>query len=71
LSQILFDAEARRTRDHESAENLVFAQQGGSFDYGAAHSAAIRREAAIRKELGITGGFAGGGDIRTNVPKNK
>ena len=56
---------------HESAENLVFAQQGGRFDYGAAHSAAIRREATIRRELGITGGFAGGGDIRTNVPKKK
>ena len=56
---------------HESSENLVFAQQGGRFDYGAAHTAAIRREATIRRELGITGGFAGGGDIRTNVPKKK
>jgi len=56
---------------HESSENLVFAQQGGRFDYGVAHTAAIRREATVRRELGITGGFAGGGDIRTNVPKKK
>lgn len=56
---------------HETAENLVFAQQGGRFDYGAAHSAAIRREATIRRELKITGGFAGGGQIQTNVPKRR
>lgn len=54
---------------HESSENLVFAKQGGAFNYHAAHLAAIRREGLIRRELGITGGFAGGGDIHTNVPK--
>src|SRR5262249_39449999 len=43
---------------HESAENLVFAREGGTINY----LAAIRREAFIRRELGITGGFAGGGD---------
>jgi RHS repeat-associated protein len=55
---------------HESSENLVFAQQGaGKMDYGTAHTAAIKREAIIRRELKITGGFAGGGKISTNVPK--
>jgi hypothetical protein len=53
---------------HESAENLVFAQQGGHFDYRTAHGAAVRREAFIRTELGITGGFAGG-RLQTNVQR--
>lgn len=56
---------------HESAENLAFAQQGGRFDYPAAHSAAIRREATIRRDLKITGGFAGRGSINTDVPNKK
>jgi len=55
---------------HESAENLSFAQQNGKFDYRVAHSTAIHREATIRRDLKITGGFAGGGEIRTNVPNH-
>jgi RHS repeat-associated protein len=53
---------------HESAENREFSRQGGRFDYPAAHTHAMRREAIIRRELRITGGFAGGG-LRTTVPR--
>lgn len=56
---------------HESAENLVFAQQGSNMNYGNAHRAAMRREATIRRGLRITGGFAGGGQIQTNVPPRR
>lgn len=53
---------------HESAENLAFARQG-NWDYDAAHGDAIRREAEIRRDLGISGGFAGG-EIRSTIPDN-
>jgi hypothetical protein len=54
---------------HESTENRKFAEQGaGKMDYGAAHAHAIVREAAIRKALNISGGFAGAYlDVR--IPK--
>jgi RHS repeat-associated protein len=46
---------------HESAENLVFARIGASqANYRTAHSRALEREAIIRRDLGITGGFSGG-----------
>jgi RHS repeat-associated protein len=46
---------------HESAENQVFAQIGATNqNYHRAHSRAMEREAVIRRDLGITGGFAGG-----------
>lgn len=46
---------------HESSENLEFARIGASqANYDAAHQYAMRREAAIRRELRIGGGFAGG-----------
>jgi hypothetical protein len=43
---------------HESAENRFFSKMAMSYRYG--HPYAQNREAVIRKELGITGGFAGG-----------
>ncbi len=43
---------------HESAEALAFKAQG-DWDYPHAHSTAILREASIREELHIGGGFAG------------
>ena len=58
---------------HESAENLEFANQrnaGNSMNYTSAHNVAIEREAVIRRELKITGGFAGG-LIQPRVPKRK
>jgi RHS repeat-associated protein len=58
---------------HESAENLEFANQrdaGNSMNYTSAHNLAIEREAVIRRELKITGGFAGG-LIQPRVPKRK
>jgi RHS repeat-associated protein len=45
---------------HESAENLAFARAGNR-NYGPAHGQAMAREAIIRRDLGITGGFSGGG----------
>jgi len=54
---------------HESAENIEFSRQGaGNFNYPNAHAYAIRREAAISRELKMTGGFAGG-FLDTRVPK--
>jgi hypothetical protein len=53
---------------HEAAEILEFAAQkhrGEKLDYNAAHTAAMRREALIRKQRNLTGGFAGGGLIFT------
>ena len=44
---------------HESAENLAFARSGNR-DYDPAHAHALVREATIRRDLGFTGGFAGG-----------
>lgn len=56
---------------HESSENRKFAQQGaGKMDYGSAHAHAIVREAAIRKALNITGGFAGA-YLDTRIPKKR
>lgn len=56
---------------HESTENQKFAQQGaGKMDYGAAHAHAIVREAAIRKALNISGGFAGA-YLDTRIPKKQ
>jgi hypothetical protein len=52
---------------HESAENLAFRKQG-NFDYRQAHDAAIRREAQVRQDLGVVGGFAGA-FVQTTVPK--
>lgn len=53
---------------HETAENRAFERLGPSQgdrekalrDYKIAHNYAQNREAVIRGELGITGGFAGG-----------
>jgi hypothetical protein len=54
---------------HESAENREFSRIGASnANYPRAHGYAIRREAVIRRELGITGGFAGG-IVETKVPR--
>jgi RHS repeat-associated protein len=54
---------------HESTENLAFARQGrGFYNYQSAHAHAINREAVLRRELRITGGFAGG-VIDTRIPK--
>jgi hypothetical protein len=56
---------------HETAENLVFAderRQGQPYDYATAHTAAMHREAQVRRDLGITGGFAGG-IVQTTMPK--
>jgi hypothetical protein len=53
---------------HESAENLVFAAErrnGDQYDYHSAHSAAMQREAVLRRDLHLTGGFAGGALITT------
>ncbi len=58
---------------HESTENREFARQrraGQPFDYNSAHTYAMHREAAIRKSVGITGGFAGGA-ILTTIEKKK
>ncbi|MGH9768147.1 MAG: RHS repeat-associated core domain-containing protein [Blastocatellia bacterium] len=58
---------------HESAENLEFRRIGRFTitlqDYNTAHTHAQYREAVIRSELGITGGFAGGGAITSRVPR--
>ena len=53
---------------HESAENLIFRERGDVNNYNPAHHEAMRREAAIRRDLGFTGGFSGGG-LTTTVPK--
>jgi len=59
---------------HESSENLIFARirnRGQALDgdqYKPAHSQALRREYTIRRSVGITGGFAGGG-VTTRVPR--
>jgi RHS repeat-associated protein len=46
---------------HESTENREFSRIGASQgNYDSAHQHAIAREAAIRRALGITGGFSGG-----------
>ncbi|HEV2704922.1 MAG TPA: RHS repeat-associated core domain-containing protein, partial [Pyrinomonadaceae bacterium] len=46
---------------HESAENRRFSQIGASnANYNRAHTYAMHREATIRRELRITGGFSGG-----------
>jgi hypothetical protein len=56
---------------HESTENRKFAEQGaGKMDYEEAHAYAIRREAAIRTALNISGGFAGA-FLDTRIPKKK
>jgi RHS repeat-associated protein len=58
---------------HESAENLAFQGQRGEpgpYNYGAAHSSAMRREAIIKQELRIPGGFAGG-QLRTTIPRER
>jgi RHS repeat-associated protein len=54
---------------HESTENQAFAgQDRGLYNYQRAHLHAIHREAALRQELRITGGFSGGVlDVR--IPK--
>jgi RHS repeat-associated protein len=58
---------------HESSENLVYPHISRFTitrkDYDIAHTRAQNREAKIRAELGITGGFAGGGEIRSRVPR--
>jgi RHS repeat-associated protein len=58
---------------HESSENLEFRRIGrfsiSLDDYNAAHTRAQNREAVIRRELGITGGFAGGGAIKSKVTR--
>jgi RHS repeat-associated protein len=54
---------------HESAENLEFSRIGANnANYKPAHEHALRREGVIRRELHITGGFAGG-SVRSRVPK--
>lgn len=58
---------------HETAENRAFAnmtprQRSSHKGYIAGHGYAQVRERIIRKELGITGGFAGGAPIRM-VPR--
>lgn len=56
---------------HEAAEVLEFARQrkrGERFDYTAAHTAAIRREAEIRGQRRLSGGFAGG-DLQITTPR--
>jgi hypothetical protein len=52
---------------HESAENLVFREQG-NWNYDFAHGAAIAREIQIHNDLHIAGGFAGGA-LTTTIPK--
>lgn len=57
---------------HESEENRAFAGMPASQRqdrYNEAHEYAMRREGAIRRALNITGGFAGGGNIQTRVPR--
>ena len=54
---------------HESAENRDFAQRGAANSrYPFAHKHAMLREATIRRELNITGGFAGG-VVQSRVPR--
>jgi RHS repeat-associated protein len=63
---------------HEAAEKQKFeeigftqpysAQPNGRSNYGTAHNYGKEREAAIRRELGLTGGFAGG-IITRHVPQ--
>ena len=56
---------------HEVAEVLAFAEQrrrGQALNYKAAHTAAIEREAEVRRQRKLGGGFAGGG-LRFTVPQ--
>jgi hypothetical protein len=54
---------------HESDENMEFARQGrGNYNYPRAHVHAIHREAMIRRELHISGGFAGG-VVDSRIPR--
>lgn len=56
---------------HEVAEVLAFAEQrrrGQALNYKAAHTAAIEREAEVRRQRKMVGGFAGGG-LRFTVPQ--
>ena len=56
---------------HEVAEVLAFAEQrrrGQKLDYHVAHAAAMQREAEIRGQGKLGGGFAGGG-LRFLVPQ--
>ncbi|MBA3439255.1 MAG: hypothetical protein H0T92_05235 [Pyrinomonadaceae bacterium] len=56
---------------HEVAEVLAFAEQrrrGQTLNYKAAHTAAIEREAAVRRQRKMVGGFAGG-SLRFTVPQ--
>src|SRR6266511_993989 len=59
---------------HESTENLKFRQIGrfsiSINDYVSAHFHAQEREAFIRRDLGITGGFAGGA-LTSTVPRSR
>jgi len=56
---------------HESTENREFSRIGAKeANYPQAHVHAMHREAALRKELHITGGFAGGA-LTTTIPKGK
>jgi RHS repeat-associated protein len=56
---------------HESEENLAFRMQlsdfSRTFNYPGAHLFAIDMEAIIRRELKISGGFAGA-EVKTSVP---
>jgi len=65
---------------HEASENLAFDSMGkttfDSADYGNAHFAAIEREALIRQQGNLRGGFAGGSlslsrPITTKCKRNK
>jgi RHS repeat-associated protein len=55
---------------HESAENYAWAKLVPSWSYAAAHGLAQIREADIRRDLNISGGFAGG-FLNVTVPEPK
>jgi hypothetical protein len=52
---------------HEATENREFSRIGVN-NYDAAHSHALTREALLRKEMKLTGGFSGG-HVHKEVPK--
>jgi len=54
---------------HESAENRFFSGMAMSYRYG--HQYAQHREAAIRQDLHLIGGFAGGGLEATSAVRQR